>query len=260
MGIIGSVGLIGSGKTYTQVRRGLIMAERRNAVFVSNIWTRGSVAYADLGGEVADRVQLSTGEDGFSLDELQAVRDASKEAGRGLVFFVDEIGVLMPARMWQRFPVNLMQEISQSRKYRMDLLFTAQDPDDVDSYLRKKTAVWYKVYSFPRGSIERQERGKRPIGFYESEWGPNQVGKKDKRRGRSWTWYSRKWEREYDTDELVLPAKRVVAADLCASHKREVAQAACPLCLSGIEVGTGLSSGNGVAVLDHSGSERGGWE
>lgn len=243
MALIGFVGLIGSGKTYNAVRVGLAMADRRNAFFASNIWTKDSVPYAewiesanrhldDPDLRVPSRLQLSTGEDGFSLDELAQIIQTAKDMGRGLVLLVDEIGLLMPARFWQKFPVNTMYRVSQSRKMRVDFIYTAQDIEDVDAYLRRKTTYVYKVSSGPASSVERQERGKSPWYFLLSRYKPSEVGKKDKREGwfPSVHLFNRRLASEYDTDELVEPPKRLVVAELCANHKKEQVKAECPMC------------------------------
>lgn len=231
--IVGRVGLIGNGKTYLHARDALATAKRRRAVFLSNIWTRGSVPAAaylgDPGG--VDRVQLAVGDDGFDLAELEELLDAARGAGRGAVLFIDEVGVLMPARFWQKFPVALMYRFSQSRKLRLDVYYTAQDIEDVDSFLRRKTQWVYRVRAWPTPTVERQERGQRPLFFFETRWRPGQVGKRDKRLGWTFIRYRRGFEAEYDTDELVQPARRLDSGpDLCNRHRREVSEQACPLC------------------------------
>lgn len=211
-------------------------ARRRRAVFASNIWTRGSLPYAEwVAARDGDpdrlwRVQLSTGRDGFDLDELDDVIAWTRGHERGTVLLLDEVGVLIPARMWQRFGVDLMQQMSQSRKNRVDVWLTAQDIEDVDAYVRRKCYSVWKVRCVPTGSIERQERGRRPWFFFESEWAPGSVGKKDKRRGWRFRRYRRSDELEYDTDEIVRPARRLTESEMCSKHARDARDAACPVC------------------------------
>lgn len=209
--IVGRVGEIGNGKTMLAVVDCLALAKRRNAVLVSSIWIVDSVPWGRCGGVLPDsgRVQLSVGVDGFDLGELDAVIDAAKAQGRGVVWLIDEIGILMPARFWQRFPIDLMYKLSQSRKVRLDVYWTSQDVEDVEAYLRRKTSYVYKVYAVPVPTIERQERNARPLFFYESKWKPGSVGKRDKRRGRRFVRYRRSYEALYDTDELVRPPARL---------------------------------------------------
>jgi hypothetical protein len=220
------------------------VADRRGAVLASNIWLAGSVPFADWyrgvqdwfeGPETAEppglRVQLSTGEHGPSIEELDQFIEYTRALGTGGVVMVDEIGILMPARFWQAFPVDLMQKLSQSRKYRIDFFYSSQDIEDVDSYLRRKTSHVYRMRSFPTPTIDRQERGKRPWFVLETRWRPGSVGKKDKRLGWRIIRYRRFREGRYDTDEIVAPARRLTStADLCGKHKREDAEARCPLC------------------------------
>jgi hypothetical protein len=250
------IGLIGGGKTMLTARDALEDCARRSAVFASNIWTAGSLPYPEWlkvrdGDRMAAwRVQLSTGRDGFDLDELddviEWVRSCDRctrldhrgqvghgEPGctkRGVVLLLDEVGVLIPARMWQKFGVDLMQTVSQSRKNRVDVWMTAQDIEDVDAYVRKKAYGVWKVRCWPTGSIERQEKGKRPWFFFESHWSPGAVGKRDRRRGWRFRRYRRSDELEYDTDEIVRPARRLTEGDLCRRHKAEAIEAACPMC------------------------------
>jgi hypothetical protein len=159
---------------------------------------------------VGDRLQLSVGSDGIDLVEFRSVLELARAAGRGVVWFIDEIGILMPARFWQSFPVDLMFMSSQSRKFRVDIVWTAQDVEDVDSYLRRKTAWVWRTFAFPTSSVERQERGRRPWFFVSTRWRPGSVGTRDRRLDRSFEWYRRSWEGEFDTDELVAPPSRLV--------------------------------------------------
>lgn len=232
--IIGRVGLIGNGKTYRATQDALTTAGRRGALFASNIWVRGSLPFAQWQADptLTRRIQLSVGEDGFDLDELTAIIEYAHGEGSGTVLLLDEIGILMPARFWQSFPVDLMMRISQSRKLRVDVYWTSQDVEDVDSYLRRKTEIVYKTRAWPTPTILRQEQGKRPLFFYESGWAPTQVGKRDRRRSRGIRLYDRRFEGEYDTDELVMPAKRLAIKDLCARHRKIANEADCPHCLA----------------------------
>lgn len=230
--IIGRVGLIGNGKTYLHAYDALAVAKRRRAVFASNIWTANAADFVEWRKDptITDRVQLSVGDDGFDLDELRDLLDIAQARGHGVVLFIDEIGVLMPARFWQKFPVELMYRFSQSRKLRLDVYWTSQDVEDVDSYLRRKTQWVYRTRAFPTPTVERQELGKRPWFFFETRWRPSTVGKRDKRLGWAFRLYRRSFEREFDTDELVMPARRVAGDDLCARHARDAREAACPAC------------------------------
>jgi len=199
--IVGYIGLIGAGKTMCAVVDAAALARRRRAILCSNI-------RLDVPG--VECVQLAVGPDGVDTDELQAVMDRAKGQGTGVVLLVDEIGIIFPARAWAKFPVEIMFAVSQSRKMRLDLVYTSQDVEQVDAFIRRLTNWVFKVRALPAASIERQERGKRPLLFLLSQWRPSTVDKADRRLGRSWRRYRREWEGWYNTDELVRPSSRLL--------------------------------------------------
>jgi hypothetical protein len=171
--------------------------------------------------------QLGVGADGIDLDELKDWREAAKAQDRGLVLLIDEVGILMPARFWQSFPIDLIYTLSQSRKMRLDLVYTSQDVEMVDSMLRRLTQWVYRVKCFPAPTVERREGGRRPWFFVVDRWRPMNVDKKDKRLGKSYQRYRRSFETAYDTDELVAPPERlVVSGESRRSKKREPSEGA----------------------------------
>jgi hypothetical protein len=195
------VGLIGNGKTMLAVDAARQLAKRRGAVLASNIWIEPPAG--------VPFVQLSVGEDGLSVAQMEQLMDDARASGRGCVILIDEIGIIMPARFWQSFPIALMYRISQSRKYATDLLYTSQDVEDVDAYLRRKTQWVFKVRCFPSPSAERREKGRRPWLIIRTQWRPATIEKKDKRVDRTILRYRRDREAVYDTDELVRPPSRL---------------------------------------------------
>jgi hypothetical protein len=198
--IEGFIGLIGAGKTMLAVQHAGDLARRSGSVLASNI----KVVMPDV-----TCVQLGTGEDGFDIGEVWRVIDEAKGAGRGVVWLVDEVGILMPARFWQSMPIDLMFSLSQSRKLALDVVYTAQDIEQVDSFLRRLTQWIYKVRAYPSPSTARRRDGKRPWVFHVTQWRPATVDKKDRREGRRFIRYRREWEAAYDTDELVRPPARL---------------------------------------------------
>jgi len=198
--IQGWVGLLGHGKTMLAVDQAAGLARRRGAVLASNI-------KLDVKG--VECHQLATGDDGLDLDQLRELVDRLRLDGRGLVLLLDEVGILMPARMWASFPVSLMMVLSQSRKLRLDLIYTSQDVEQVDAFLRRLTQWVWKVRAFPAPSLDRQERGKRPWFFSVTQWRPASIEKSGKRVSRGLRRYRRSFELAYDTDELVAPAARL---------------------------------------------------
>jgi hypothetical protein len=198
--IEGFIGLIGHGKTMLAVDHCISLARRRGAVLAANI----KVTDGDL-----DFVQLSVGNDGLDLDELRELMELCRWGGRGLVLLIDEVGIIMPARFWQSFPIDLMFVLSQSRKLGVDMVYTSQDVEQVDAFLRRLTQWVFKLRCYPAPSITRRERGKRPLFFVREQWRPSSIDKKDKRLGRTFIRYRREREDRYDTDELVRPPERL---------------------------------------------------
>ena len=214
------MGLLGAGKTMLAVQHAIGLARRRNAYLLSNIRITAP------GVEV---VQLGVGADGIDLEQLREWQLRGKVEGRGLVLFVDEVGILMPARFWQSFPIDLIYTLSQSRKMRLDLVYTSQDIEMVDSMLRRLTQWVFKVACLPSPTNERRERGRRPWLFIVTQFRPTHVNagstiEKRYRLSRRWVRYRRQWEGSYDTDELVAPAVRLSGGSR-RSKSREQASA-----------------------------------
>lgn len=199
--IEGYVGLIGHGKTMLAADHAIATATRRGALLASNI------RLVPPKGSGVEFVPLLVGDDGLDLEQLRTLVDRCRRDGRGLVILVDEVGIIMPARFWQSFPIGLMFVLSQSRKLSLDLIWTSQDVEQVDSFLRRLTQWVYKVRAIPSPSLERRERGKRPWVMVRDRFRPAHVtgAAQDKRTERAWIRYRREREAVYDTDELVMP-------------------------------------------------------
>lgn len=249
--IEGFVGLIGAGKTMLAVQHAGGLALRRGALLASNI-------KVDVPG--VETVQLRLTDDGLDLDQLRTIlagcrgetpaydRDAVEldpdtlaakygppgdpPRRRGLIVLVDEVGVIMPARFWQSFPVDLIYTLSQSRKMGIDFIYTAQDIEQVDSILRRLTQWVYKVRAVPAPTLERRESGRRPWFFVRDQWRPATVDKEGKRIARQRIRYRRAWELCYDTDELVRPPANIgkrASRSRATAGSRPQADAAAPL-------------------------------
>lgn len=194
------------------VREAVYLARRRDAILASNI--RIGSLQDDRTGEVTitlpdihERfVQLAVGDEG--LEGIPELLERAKRDRRGVVVLADELGIITPARFWQSgMSIDLMWAVSQSRKLGADLIFTAQDVGQVDSFLRKLTQHVTKVRAIPAPSIDRRERGKRPWLFRTSMWLPGDADNftPERRISAGWTRYRREAERWYSTDELVRP-------------------------------------------------------
>lgn len=218
--IVGYTGLVGMGKTMLGVREAVELARLRDAVLVSNIRVHGG------GVEVR---RLEVGDDGLEglaeiLQEARACEVCQEvdEWGdvvhrgwrvdgctqRGVVIFVDEIGIVLPARFWERgMSIDLMWACSQSRKLGADLIFTCQHVAQLDAYLRRITDWVWRVKAIPHPTISRREAGKRPWLYLVGRWRPADIDteRPEKRLSRKVVRYQRAWEGLYNTDELVRP-------------------------------------------------------
>lgn len=211
--IIGYTGLVGMGKTMLAVREAVALARRRGSYLVSNIM----VVAPDL-----DVMQIEVGDDG--LEGIPAILERARGEHRGVVILVDEIGIVLPSRFWERgMSIDLMWACSQSRKLGTDLIFTCQHVAQLDVFLRRITDWIWTVRCVPHPSIDRRERGRRPWFYYVQRFRPADVDteRPEKRLSRRFIGYRRAWEGLYDTDELVRPP-----ASLRAGPKRRGSAAA----------------------------------
>lgn len=201
--IVGYTGLVGMGKTMLAVREAVGLARLRKALLVSNI----RINAPDL-----DVLQIEVGDDG--LEGIPAILERARSERRGVVILVDEIGIVLPARFWERgMSIDLMWACSQSRKLGTDLIFTCQHVAQLDVFLRRICDWIYVVRCLPQPSIRRREAGKRPWFFWTSRWRPADVDtmRPERRLSRALRWYRRSDEGVFDTDELVRPPERLRA-------------------------------------------------
>jgi hypothetical protein len=226
MPIYGKVGRVGHGKTMMAVVEAVELARRRKALLVSNIRLRPPDEYA------LDVVQLPM--DGFS-DALMAVIDEARtcdvcelldewwgdvahgEPGckrRGLVLLIDEVDTIWDAKEWQEVTKTDRFFIKESRKLGVDLIWTAQFVDQVEKGLRNITETVELMRAIPSPKLANREKGKRPWMFVGQSFRPGAVREltasvdPDKRLGRRFIRYRRKYERWYNTDDLVVPERR----------------------------------------------------
>lgn len=234
-GIIeGYVGTIGAGKTSLAVQHALSLARARDALLLSNIGVVcGPGCKADPPVHLVRHALIPLTIEGLDLKELMRRAFEARAEGRGLVLLMDEVGIIMPSRLWKQFPVSLMWMLQQSRRVACEWVWTAQDATFVDVQLRKLTAVVHHVRSYPPPSIWRRVKGKRPWVLVASAYLPmaapaanGEGGARiaDKRLGRRLLRYSRKWEAAFDTDEIVLPPEIFAgAAELAAAVREGIA-------------------------------------
>lgn len=212
--ITGYTGLIGQGKTMLAVREAVELAKRRNAILASNIAVHPLAqmpkGHYGPGKPLVDVQRLTVGDEG--LEGIPELLERSKDEHRGVVVLADELGIITPARFWQTgMSIDLMWAMSQSRKLGGDMIFTAQNIAQVDAFLRRLTQYVHRVRAYPKPSIERREKGKRPWFYAVQTYQPEDVDtlNPEKRLGRQFIRYPRHIEGWYSTDELVRPPARL---------------------------------------------------
>jgi len=119
----GFTGLPGSGKTYWLTKIALDRLKKGQKVY-ANFHIDGVVYYQNL-------------------TEVLNVR-------KGLIL-VDEINLVCPSRWWNKFPPELAYFWSQTRKFGLDIFWTAQHIDRVDKIIREiSNYVWW-IKTMPFG-------------------------------------------------------------------------------------------------------------
>lgn len=113
-------GLPGQGKTYNMTKRALAMMKR------------GKKIYANYKVEGAEYFK--------ELDELVGIKDA--------IILIDEAGVYLPAQAWKNIPFEFIRQIRQHRHDGLHLWYTAQDMQDVATYLRRITQFQHDFQKF----------------------------------------------------------------------------------------------------------------
>lgn len=125
-------GLPGEGKTYNMSRKAL------------KLMKKGKKVYANY--------KLTGAEYFKELSDLVGVKDA--------LILVDEAGIYLPSQAWKSIPFEFIRQLRQHRHDGLDLWYTAQDMQDVATYLRRLTQfqhdisrlgnIWYSKVSSPR--------------------------------------------------------------------------------------------------------------
>lgn len=118
MSVEGYIGLPGSGKTYSMVHRAYYRRRKNPAL---RVWANFHISLP--GGPVELLRKLP--------EDLRNVRD-------GLVL-LDELNIVMPGRLWNKVPAEMMYKFNQTRKSRLDLYYSAQVFDMVDKAAREVT-------------------------------------------------------------------------------------------------------------------------
>jgi len=113
-------GLPGQGKTYNMTKKALKVMEK------------GRKVYANYKVEGAEYFK--------ELYELKDIKNA--------LILVDEAGIYLPAQAWKNIPFEFIRQIRQHRHDGLDLWYTAQDMQDVATYLRRITQFQHDFTKF----------------------------------------------------------------------------------------------------------------
>lgn len=123
----GFTGLPGSGKTYYAVKRA-IEAD-----------LKGLEVWANF------KIDLPSGE----LHRFINLKDVF-HVRKGLII-IDEINLVCPSRFWNKFPPELAYFWSQTRKFELDIIWTAQHVDRVDKIIKEISNYCWVFKRLPFG-------------------------------------------------------------------------------------------------------------
>ena len=146
-------GLPGAGKTYHMSKKALYQMKYKNKTIYANYKLDGAIYFKEL-------------------YELSGIKNA--------IILVDEAGIYLPAQSWQNIPFEFIRQIRQHRHDGLDLWYTAQDMQDVATYLRRITQFehsYKKMWKFCFCKT-RNPRTKVKYGFDFSFINPKTVGSK----------------------------------------------------------------------------------
>ena len=110
-------GLPGAGKTYHMTKLAYYQACRGKTIY--------SNYNLDFGSDKLKTHKFK------ELNELQGVKNA--------LILIDEAGIYLPSQAWRNIPFEFIRQIRQHRHDGLNLWYTAQDMQDVATYLRRIT-------------------------------------------------------------------------------------------------------------------------
>jgi hypothetical protein len=224
--IEGYVGRPGQGKTTLAVQDCVGRARLLNAYLVTNV---------PITAEGVDVLLVPVTEDGIDIGWLVQLALRARAEGRSIVLFLDEVGVWMPARLWQQFGIALMWMLQQSRKLYVEMRWTAQNARFVDAQLRDVTAAVHLVTASPPSTVARRLQGKRPLWMtLKTYTDADKIGSEDVFAGKVRVLYRRRWEGAFDTDAMVLPPAKLKGAEaLLVAIREAIAEGDTPVSFLG---------------------------
>lgn len=168
MSVEGYIGLPGSGKTYAMVHRAYYRRRRDPEL---RIWANFDIQLPGRPVELLRRLP----------DDLKAVRN-------GLVL-LDELNIVMPGRLWNKIPGEMLYKFNQTRKARLDMYYSAQVFDMVDKVAREVTNETWEMSNWAN------------LGFF---WYRRYVlGSHKHPNGRGFIVFEKEVARCYDTMQVV---------------------------------------------------------
>lgn len=140
-------GLPGQGKTYHMTKKAYYYCLLKKKDVYANY-------KLDFGEKLNHRVHYFK-----ELSELENVTNA--------LILVDEAGIYLPSQAWKDIPFEFIRKIRQHRHDGLDLWYTAQDSQDVATYLRRITQFDRQFSRISRLCFEKviNPRTKAKIGF-----------------------------------------------------------------------------------------------
>lgn len=179
MAVEGFVGWHGEGKTYCALRMTIehVLALRRR----QPTGTEPIQLYTNA--EVRGTRRFHTWDD--LIDICIDVADHNRRA----VLLIDEAGVFLPARFWNKLDPRILQLLQERRKTGrgVDIYFTAPSFGHVDSSLRDVTQLVHEVKRLG-GSEYGHDDGKAPLAFRVKSFDPKELTKA-KRKPRKSRWF-----------------------------------------------------------------------
>lgn len=149
MTITGIFGAIGSGKSWLQMNYALSECNKKKKRLVTNfflnldaLWSWASVKKYDYILELIDTGGIIYINSNQSLASLLSISKA--------VVCLDEAGVFLNSRQYQDTPKELLQDLCQSRKDGVDLIYAAQFTKQVDAQIRALTQFVYHCRGFTK--------------------------------------------------------------------------------------------------------------
>jgi len=149
MPVEGFVGWQGDGKSYAATVRVFEMLERNpNLLVASNIPFPGALLW--------DSWQ----------DFLELLRWAIEQEAE-ILALVDEVGVTLPAKFWNKIDDDLLKALLERRHMQLDVLWTTPSMQDTVTTLRRITQVVHYMRRYGGSEYSHRPGRRNPAAFYD---------------------------------------------------------------------------------------------